>query len=173
MIVSPGQRGVIVALVFAVAPATVAAVRGAEVEVLDARAPWRVFATIAPPMVGTAARCEPRGEDGELLPSPFPPVDWTDSDFDDGVWGRYHDELGKILGGYGYWQSPELALLCLRTRFDVVDPAAVTRLDFTLAYRGGAVVYVNGREVARGHLPVGPRPLVGGPPRPLVGGPPR
>jgi hypothetical protein len=43
--------------------------------------------------------------------------------------------------------------LCLRGKFAVEDPDKVRKLTLTLAYRGGAVVYVNGKEVARGHLP--------------------
>ena len=46
-----------------------------------------------------------------------------------------------------------LAELCLRGRFQVDDPAAVKHLVLSLTYRGGVVVYLNGVEVTRGHLP--------------------
>ena len=38
-------------------------------------------------------------------------------------------------------------------RFHVADPEQVKALTLAITYRGGVVVYVNGREVARGHLP--------------------
>jgi hypothetical protein len=47
------------------------------------------------------------------------------------------------------------ALLCLRTAFGITDPARVTNLNVTVACLGGAVVYVNGKEVGRGFLPPG------------------
>lgn len=75
------------------------------------------------------------------------------ADFDDSGWGRYSAELFTLCGGYGYRQSAASTLLCLRTRFGIADPAQVRDLALTLDYRGGVVVYVNGRELARQHLP--------------------
>jgi hypothetical protein len=47
-------------------------------------------------------------------------------------------------------------------RFGVSDPAKVSGLSLTLAYRGGVVVCLNGKEIWRSHLPAGavnlPRP---------------
>ena len=40
-----------------------------------------------------------------------------------------------------------LALMCLRGRFEVRDPAQVADLALTLNFRGGAVIYLNGKEV--------------------------
>ncbi len=133
-----------------------AAADPARVELIDGRTPWSVYLVTASPREGTAEESKPRrkGKDGE--PSPFPPPDWMEPDFDDSHWGRYHDELGELLGGYGHWQSLDSALLCLRTRFGISDPAAVNDLKLTVAYRGGVVVYVNGRQVARNHMPAGP-----------------
>ena len=46
--------------------------------------------------------------------------------------------------------------VCLRGRFEVTDPAAVRDLMLPeLQFHGGVVVYLNGREVARGFLPEG------------------
>jgi hypothetical protein len=47
-------------------------------------------------------------------------------------------------------------LLCLRTRFGVVDPDKATDLKLTVTCLGGAVVYVNGKEIGRGFMPDGP-----------------
>lgn len=65
--------------------------------------------------------------------------------------GEYGIEVG---GGTrsGVWP----ALLCVRTRFGVTDPAKASDLKLSLTHLGGAVVYVNGREVARNHMPSGP-----------------
>jgi hypothetical protein len=40
----------------------------------------------------------------------------------------------------------------MRAKFRVTDPAAVKGLRFNMRYRGGVVVYLNGKELARGHL---------------------
>ncbi|GAJ06570.1 unnamed protein product, partial [marine sediment metagenome] len=39
--------------------------------------------------------------------------------------------------------------------FRVTDPAKVQSLKLTVSYHGGAAVYLNGKEVARGHLATG------------------
>ena len=35
------------------------------------------------------------------------------------------------------------------------DPSVVKELSLSVSYRGGVVVYLNGKEVTRGHLPDG------------------
>ena len=102
------------------------------------------------------------------LDDPIPP-DWRAADFDDAGWPRetirgleYH---AYLLGSKdmqpgrtrGYLRT---AVLCLRGRFAVSDPAGVRSLALSLHYRGGVVVYLNGTEVARGHMPDGPVELV-------------
>ena len=52
-------------------------------------------------------------------------------------------------------RSPYLERLCLRGKFTVTDPARVKGLTISVDYQGGAVVYVNGQEMARGHLAAG------------------
>jgi len=87
------------------------------------------------------------------------PTDWTKPEFDDTAWvrtpGPFFD--GKYEAGFSGWESvtPSLALICLRGRFAVTDPEQVTSLKLDMAFRGGAVVYLNGVEVARRHLPEG------------------
>ena len=86
---------------------------------------------------------------------------WFRADFDDGGWGRYQaDELGEKTGRYGggfefgtrrTWSDR----FHLRTCFGISDPAAAKDLSLDLAYLGGVVVYLNGKEVGRGHLPAG------------------
>ena len=102
-----------------------------------------------------------------------PPREWTRPDFDDGGWllarGREFDYrlADKALAEK---QSPEqsnaflrgtdpffvpVGLVCQRSRFLVKDRSRVRKLTLALTYRGGFVAYLNGQEVARGHLPAG------------------
>ncbi|OPX24535.1 MAG: hypothetical protein B1H04_01855 [Planctomycetales bacterium 4484_123] len=81
-----------------------------------------------------------------------PPGEWTSVDFDDSSWPRARPPM--FTRG-----TREVALICARGKFHVPDPRAA-ELTLRLSYRGGAVVYVNGAEVFRGHLPAGKlRPL--------------
>ena len=85
---------------------------------------------------------------GREAPSPPAPENWRQCDFDDSAWPRAQGPMFTR-------STRRLALLCARGKFQVADPARAGALELSLAYRGGAVVYVNGREVARGHLPAG------------------
>ncbi len=85
--------------------------------------------------------------------SPPPPAGWMKPDFDDTHWMRHR--LGTVA-------APEDANdftflhrrgIYLRTVFYVPDPARAGELKLRLAYRGGVRVFVNGAELARGHLP--------------------
>ncbi len=92
-----------------------------------------------------------------LITSPPPPPEWMTPDFDGSAWPRrrlpfltwspYAD------GWAGFSQG--IGLACFRSRFIVNDPARIQGITLELGYRGGAMVYLNGKEVARGHLPVG------------------
>jgi hypothetical protein len=55
-------------------------------------------------------------------------------------------------GGPG---SPVLRQLTLRGKFKVTDPAVVKRLALNLVFRGGAIIYLNGKEVTRAFMPAG------------------
>lgn len=90
--------------------------------------------------------------------SPRPPADWMKAAGDVSAWSRYlMGDLTTSLGVYGHGStSPPLpTLLCLRTRFGVVDPDKATDLKLTVTCLGGAVVYVNGKEIGRGFMPDG------------------
>jgi hypothetical protein len=77
-----------------------------------------------------------------------PPDGWQQPDFDDGLWENYR---GPVKQGYRC-----LALLSLRGRFEVKDPAQASDMSVSLTYRGGVVAYVNGQELGRAHIPKGP-----------------
>jgi len=63
------------------------------------------------------------------------------------MWTRYN-RGGLLIANTGN-------ILCVRGKFVVADPADVKDLRVSVTYAGGAVVRVNGREIARGHLPAG------------------
>jgi hypothetical protein len=120
----------------------------AGVELITAHTPWRVF------LMCSSLSKKGRGkETTEYTPSP--PAAWAQADFDDSGWGRYGPDLLDSVGGYGYGQLGATRLLCLRTRFGIADPAQVRDVKLEFEYRGGVVVYVNGQEAARQHLPAG------------------
>ena len=98
-------------------------------------------------------------ETKKIYGASLPPRGWQNPGFDDSRWVRYN------FGGWLGWPVSEnwvlnsryrsLALMCLRGTFEVSDPARVPDLSLTLDFTGGAVVYLNGKEVGRSHLPAG------------------
>ena len=131
--------------------------------VLDTSGYWRVHHTFMPPVLKDGREATPLAT--LTGTTPLPPKDWTQPDFDDGQWLRQANkplpgskangvpdataDSGAIGVEHG---SPALGLTCLRARFQVNNPSAVRNLSLSLAYRGGVAVYLNGKELARGHL---------------------
>jgi hypothetical protein len=89
--------------------------------------------------------------------SPPPPADWMKTASDESAWSRYlMGDLTAAFGVHGNHRYPiQPELLCLRTRFGVADPVKATDLKLTVTCIGGAVVYVNGKEIGRGFMPAG------------------
>jgi len=85
--------------------------------------------------------------EGKAGPSAPPPADWTSPAFDDGSWAASPGPLVHAP------HRRDLAAMCLRGKFVVAQPGEAT---LSVAYRGGAIVYLNGKELARAHLPAGP-----------------
>ena len=87
-----------------------------------------------------------------------PPEEWPQPDFDDSGWvwapGPFFNSGSRCGFVMNEETSSSLALMCLRKEFDVSDPAAAA-LTLNLHFRGGAVVYLNGKEIARNSLPDG------------------
>ncbi len=114
--------------------------------VLNTYGIWRFHCTLGPPVLVS-------GETVELrhvwlnYKTPGPPQDWMDPDFDDGFWDRGPAPLAV--------KSALVSKLCLRGKFTVTDPLAVRGLSLSVAYRGGLIVYVNGKEVHREHVAPG------------------
>ena len=97
----------------------------------------------------------------DVTDTPPPPAGWRDAEFDDHLWARSSLVWANGLA-CGRFACDSF---CLRGRFEVTDPRAVRELTLKISYRGGVVVHLNGREVARGHMPGGD-PARGGPAEP-------
>ena len=125
---------------------------------------WRLLPVWRAPMVRTDKGLEEFKRESSSYASAFvafsepPPAEWVGPDFPDREWERWRlDPKRRREVDYGFRQfgafSPTLAVQCLRGRFRVEDPAGVRGLALSLAYRGGVVAYLNGKEIARGSLP--------------------
>ncbi len=144
------------------------AVPAGAVDILSPNSYWRWFLTLRKPIIPVEALKEadqpakaPKLLVGKVVPPPYNQVDhqespaapegWEAATFDDFGWPR--SRLSWLRGNaFGRFSS---AALCLRGRFRVTDPAAVEGLYLTIKYYGGVRVFLNGREVARAHLPAG------------------
>ena len=145
------------------AQATSAATGGTVV--LDTTSTWRMYHVLRGPLMQAdgSLRAIPHYDDrGKLdwadgIRKPYrdviapetaaAPANWKDANFEDGDWLR-----GTAVRAI---RSPYLERLCLRGKFTVTDPAKVKGLTISVDYHGGAVVYVNGQEIAREHLAAG------------------
>ncbi|HUU42897.1 MAG TPA: hypothetical protein VMX57_03910, partial [Planctomycetota bacterium] len=159
------KRFLTAAAVLMVSVTSLFAQSGDSAVVLDTTSFWRVHYTIRPPVVRDGDRV--RGLATLTGETPAPPENWTQVDFDDHEWTRTPGELFPVrtrvwaidqeaLEASGITahnnSSPALALICLRGKFGVTDPTAVRGLKLTLAYHGGVVVCVNGKEVGRADM---------------------
>ena len=84
---------------------------------------------------------------------------WMEPDFDDSTWVRsrarfFASDPKDRKGGWGS-SNAHWTLLLLRGRFEVTDPAGVKDLRLSITFRGGVVVYLNGKELTRSHMPTG------------------
>jgi hypothetical protein len=90
---------------------------------------------------------------------------WRASGFDDSAWAEGPAQLGYGDGGEATVvgcgpNAPTCATgnfitTYFRKSFDVTDPASIPQLQLSLLRDDGAVVYLNGVEVARSNLPAG------------------
>jgi hypothetical protein len=152
----------------------------AETELVNADTPWRAFLVTGPRIDredgklvwvtvksgGKKVPFDPAalGDAEQAGFSRLPDAAWAAPAGDVLDWARYpQSDLREFLGEYGVarYQADQRdrslpVLLCLRTTFGIADPARVTDLNATVTCLGGAVVYVNGKDVGRGFLPQGP-----------------
>jgi len=152
----------------AAAPAAPAHVPAGPVDILSPESYWRWFLTLRKPIIPIEAlkaagqeASAPKPLTGTVVPPPYNTVDqqesppapagWEATAFDDFGWPR--SRLSWLApNAFGRFSS---AALCLRGKFLVADSAAVQGLFLTIKYYGGVRACLNGREVARQHLPVG------------------
>lgn len=89
----------------------------------------------------------------------IPSETWPAADFDDSRWPRARGPVVVREWFNGTIYTPgnpsEVRRVCVRGRFLVEDPAKVGQLILTMEYYGGVVIYVNGVELARHHIPAG------------------
>ena len=144
--------------------------------ILGAGSHWRYHVVLSAPMVSAASakaagvandepsrRIERIADDRANKTPPLgvrndpPPVEWTTPGFDDRDWAGHRGPLQADPFGTSWPRelSPEFALVCGRFKFVVNNPAAVKKLLLSMKFRGGLVVYLNGKEVARSSLPAG------------------
>lgn len=86
---------------------------------------------------------------------------WTIPGFADQAWGSGKAKLGYADGavtriGFGPQPQQKFITTYFRKEFEVADPKAVPGLKFELLRDDGAVIYLNGTEVARSNMPDGP-----------------
>jgi len=78
-------------------------------------------------------------------------------DYDDGDW-RFYSGPFSGSGSQKYRRTrlcPKTRLVYLRGRFRVTNAAEVPALTLSVSFEGGIVVHLNGKEVARAHMPKG------------------
>jgi hypothetical protein len=87
------------------------------------------------------------------------PDDWAAPDFDDSEWARVG---GRIMPGWPFrttlWHagnSAALSVVYSRGKFVVNAPKSCKGLRVVVVYHGGVVIHVNGKELARKHMPKG------------------
>jgi trimeric autotransporter adhesin len=86
---------------------------------------------------------------------------WTANSFNDSTWASGPAELGfgdgdeATVVGYGPNANQKYVTTYFRKQFTLTDPSQVTALNMQLLRDDGAVVYVNGVEVARSNMPTG------------------
>jgi hypothetical protein len=144
--------GVLAAGLCAAAPASAPSPQGQGVVLLDTFGFWRMHHTLTPPVIESNGKLTPilYGYEWMDMPTPPPPDNWAAPDFDDGAWLRGPARMAC--------RTPYLGRLRMRGYFELADPAGAGELKLTLLYQGGAIVLLNGREIARDHvvtLPVG------------------
>lgn len=81
------------------------------------------------------------------IDTPYPPAGWQRRDFDDSRWARDPFPQRALYN--------LTALRCLRGKFEVTDLKQAGELSLRVRFRGGVVVYLNGKEIGRAFLPRG------------------
>jgi len=85
--------------------------------------------------------------------SPSPPPDgWASPDFDDRSWGRFRLPFGGPAPRGRIRFDTSASLLYLRGRFHITDISSAAKMQLSMSFRGGVVVYINGKELIRKNM---------------------
>lgn len=145
--------------VLIVCPVLLSGTMQAGEEILNAGSYLRAQLSFRTPVVISAdGQIKPMtyGKDSKPMPlyeSAQPPRNWAAPEFNDLFWTRTCAPVSS--GGKDWVSSLQYSRLCVRGKFLVDDPAKVKGLAVVVEYIGGAVVYLNGVEIKRQHLPAG------------------
>lgn len=88
-----------------------------------------------------------------------PSSGWLTTGFDDSNWGSGSAPLGygngneRTMVSYGPDAKNKYSATFFRKTFNISDPSTITSLSFDLLRDDGAVVFLNGKEVARSNMP--------------------
>jgi hypothetical protein len=90
----------------------------------------------------------------------YPAANWHTPAYSDAGWASGAAPLGYGGGqtttiGFGPNSSSKYMTACFRRTFTVSNPAEITGLTLGIARDDGAVVYLNGVEIARSNMPAG------------------
>ncbi len=141
---------------------------------------WRKHYTFFPPRLSVKAAAALKLDTGPAARTDYfkgqyvsgfetpPPAHWVHGDFDDSGWllrrgrdlshGRRYPRKPAETSVFYRGTDPfveEVGLVCQRGVFLADNPRSVGKLTLSLTFRGGFVAYLNGKEVARSHLPPG------------------
>jgi len=140
----------VMAMLVPVAPRATAQETSADAQptsvVLDTIGFWRMHHTLSPPVIQLGDELKPLLLNNRWLrwQTVAPAPDWVQPDFDDTAWFRGVARRSC--------RTPYLARVCLRGKFIVTDIERVGGLRLSADYRGGIIVYVNGKELTRDHV---------------------
>lgn len=149
-------RFIMIGMVIAAAAGSVpqiATAQGTPLVVLDTMGLWRMRSTLEPPVIQMPDRLltmDLSWTQGKRVlqkflwasrPTEPAPKDWTAPAFDDTSWLRGPAQMACT--------TALMSQLCMRASFEVTDPEAAGNLQLSVAYRGGVIAYLNGKEVGR------------------------
>jgi hypothetical protein len=90
-----------------------------------------------------------------------PPTNWAQPDFDDSTWQQGNAQLGYGDGdeattlSYGSNSNNKTPSYYFRKAFDLANIDQITALNLQIIADDGAVIYLNGTELARYNMPTG------------------
>jgi hypothetical protein len=90
-----------------------------------------------------------------------PALDWNAQSFDDSQWSSGNAELGYGEGdevttvGFGPNAANKFITTYFRKTFSIADTVGLSSLAGSVLFDDGLVIYLNGEEVYRSHLPAG------------------